>query len=98
MDLITRYFIEEKFVTETVAKVLSARLSKYDDIKNEFIAWLENRNYECTDPVTINGYTAASVAETAPHLDPAGVYGFMVTLRDNPKKAQEYIDKGFPRK
>lgn len=98
MDLIIRYFVEEKSVTEVVAKVLATTLSKYDDIRNEFVFWLENRNYDYPNPININGYTAASVAKLAPHLDAAGVYGFMVTLRDNPTKAKEYIDNGFPRK
>ena len=98
MDLIIKYFITEKHVTEVVAKVLAKPLLKYDDINKEFIYWLENRNYDCPNPTNINGYTAASVAKIAPHLDAAGVYGFLVTLRDNPIKAQEYIDNGFPRK
>ena len=98
MDLIIKYFITEKHVTEVVAKVLAKPLLKYDDINKEFIYWLENRNYDCPNPTNINGYTAASVAKIAPHLDVAGVYGFLVTLRDNPIKAQEYFDNGFPRK
>lgn len=98
MNLIIKYFIEEKSVTEVVAKVVAKPLLKYDDIKKEFLYWLENRNYDCPNPISINGYTAASVAKIAPHLDAAGIYGFMVTLRDNPIKAQEYVDNGFPRK
>lgn len=98
MDLITRYFIEEKSVTEVVAKVLAAPLLKYDDIKEEFLYWLENRTFDCPSPINISGYTAATISEIAPHLDAAGVYSFMVTLRDNPSKAQNYIENGFPRK
>ena len=98
MDLIIQYFIKEKSVTEVVANVLSKPLLKYDDIKNEFIYWIKNRTYDCPNPVIVNGYTSASVAKMAPHLDAAGVYNFLVTLRDNPAKAQAYIDNGFPRK
>lgn len=98
MDLIVKYFIEEKAVTEVVAKVLSKPLLKYEDIKNEFLYWLENRTFDCPNPIVINKYTAAMVAELAPHLDVAGVYNFMVTLRDNPKKAQDYLDNSFQRK
>ncbi len=98
MDLIIKYFVEEKAVTEVVAKVLSKPLLKYEDIKNEFLYWLENRTFDCPNPIMINKYTASMVAELVPHLDAAGVYNFMVTLRDNPTKAQEYIDNGFPRK
>ena len=55
MDLIIKYFIEEKSVTEVVAKVVAKPLLKYDDIKNEFLYWLENRNYDCPKPISING-------------------------------------------
>ncbi len=98
MNAIIKYFIDEKGVTEVVAKVLSNPLLKYEDIKNEFLYWLENRNFDCPNPVTINQYTASAIAELAPHLDAAGVYNFMVTLRDNPTKAADYINNGFPRK
>lgn len=71
---------------------------KYDDIKNEFLYWWGNRNYDCPKPISTNCYAADSVAKIASHLDAAGVYGFMVTLRDNLTKAQKYVDNGFPRK
>ena len=98
MDAILKYFIDEKSVTEVVAKVVAKPLLKYEDIKNEFIYWLENRSYNYPNSISVNGYNAALVAKIAPHLDAAGVYSFMVLLRDNPIKAQEYINKGFPRK
>lgn len=98
MNEIIEYFIEEKTTTEVVAKILAKSLLKYDDIKNEFVYWLENRNFDCPNPIVIEGYTAASIAKIAPHLDASGIYNFMVTLRDEPSKAKEYIEKGFPRK
>lgn len=98
MDRIMKYFVEEKKVTEMVAKVLMKSIIKYMDIKSEFIYWIENRNYDVSIPVEIQGYTAKKISELAPHLDGAGVYNFMITLRETPEKAQEYIKKGFPRK
>lgn len=98
MEKIVRYFIEEKSVTEVVAKVLAKPLCKYADIQHEFIYWLDNRTFDIPNALVINGYSAGKIHETAPFLDAAGVYNFMVTLRDNPKKAEDYIKKGFPRK
>lgn len=97
-EKIRKYFIEEKKVTEPVAKVLSKSLLKYDDIAEEFVYWLENRDYKQDDKLTICGYSARNISDLAPHLDAAGVYNFMVTLRDDPKKAEETIKNKFPSK
>lgn len=98
MSKITTYFIENKKMTPVVATLLAKSLEKYEDIKNEFSYWIDNNSFECNNPISVSGYTAKSIHEMAPHLDGAGVYNFMVTLRDKPEKAQEYIDNGFPTK
>ncbi len=98
MEKIIKYFIDEKAVSEVVAKVLAKSLLKYADIRDEFIYWLNNRDYNAPNAISIGGYSACDVHEMAPFLDAAGVYNFMVTLRDNPIKAQAYIKNGFPRK
>ncbi len=98
MEKILNYFIQEKHLTKVVAKVLAKPLTKYEDIKEEFIYWIENRNYKVDVPLEIEGYNALMIQELAPHLDAAGVYNFMVTLRDDPEKAKGYIKNGFPRK
>lgn len=98
MENVIRYFTEEKAVTDVVARVLAKSICKYPDIKEEFLYWVNHRTYDIPDPLSINGYSAARVHEIAPFLDAAGVYNFMVTLRDAPEKAEGYIRDGFPRK
>jgi hypothetical protein len=98
MEKIVKYFIEEKGTTDAVAKVLSKTIMKYGDLRDEFILWLETRTLDHESPVVIEGYTAKQVSEIEPSLDVAGIYNFMVTLREQPDKAKEYIRKGFPRK
>lgn len=96
MDPIIRYFVEEKHTSEYVANVLTKTLKKYPDIEKEFLYWLENRNFDMEAPLVINGYSARKVHEIAPFLDVAGVYNFMVTLRDDPERAERRIRNGFP--
>ena len=98
MSKIIIYFIQDKKKTPTVAKILAKSLEKYDDIKNEFIYWIDNNSYDRDNAISINGYDARRIHEMAPHLDGAGVYNFMVTLRERPEKAQEIINCGFPTK
>lgn len=96
MSKITTYFIENKKMTPVVAEVLAKSLEKYDDIKGEFIHWIDTNSFECDNSIEVGGYTAGTIHEMAPHLDGAGVYNFMVTLREKPEKAREYIESGFP--
>jgi len=98
MEKIVKYFIEEKGTTEAVAKILSKTIIKYEDIRDEFINWLETRDFDFESPVIIEGYTAKQIFEIEPSLDAAGIYNFMVTLREQPEKGMEYIKNGFPRK
>lgn len=98
MEKVIQYFIQEKEVTEVVARILSKTLSKYSDIQSEFEYWIDNRNFNAPNALEIDGFTAKKINEIAPFLDAAGVYNFMVTLRDDPAKAQEYLKNGFPRK
>ncbi len=95
---IKKYFLEEKKVTEQVAKILCKSLLKYEDIAEEFCYWIENREYMKEDNLVINGYSATDISKLASHLDASGVYGFMVSLRDNPVKAEEIIKNNFPNK
>ena len=64
----------------------------------EFIYWLDNREYNSPNAVKIEGFTAEQIAIIEPTLDASGVYSLLVTLRDNKDKALKYINNGFPRK
>ena len=92
---IEKYLIDEKKVeSEVVRKLLTEKVTKYDDIRDEFLKWLEVRNYDDM-PLEVGGYTAKSVYKMAPMLDGIGVFNFLVTLRDDPEEAQRIIGEGF---
>ena len=90
------YFTEEKKETLVVARILRKSLVKYDDIRDAFLNWLTTREY--SDTPAIGDYSPKKIHELNPELDAAGVYQFLVTLRDNPNKAEEYIDNNFSKK
>ena len=91
---IEQYLINEKHNTPLIAEKNAAGICKYNDIKQEFLKWLKERNYDNASLV-IDGYTAKDIHQMAPFMDGAGVYNFMATLRDNPKAATEIIEEGF---
>ena len=43
MEIIIKYLVEEKNTTEVVARILAKTITKYKDIENEFVYWIENR-------------------------------------------------------
>ncbi|SEM23192.1 hypothetical protein SAMN04487770_12958 [Butyrivibrio sp. ob235] len=96
MDEIIKYFTEEKKETPVVARILEKPLVKYEDIRDAFLDWLVTRDY--TDTPIVREYTPQKIHELNPGLDASGVYQFLVTLRDNPDKAEEYIKNNFSTK
>ena len=96
MDLnIYNYLVNEKNNSKAVASTITEKVCRHEDIKNEFLKWLEKRNYDFDNPLTISGYTAKDIVKMAPFMDGIGVYTFMVTLREKPDKAKQYIKEGF---
>lgn len=98
MSIIMEYLIKEKKMTEIVAERIEKKVSKYEDIRDEFIYWIKTKSYNEENPLVVCNYSARDIYNLAPFMDGLGVFNFMVTLRDEPIKAQEYIDSGFQRK
>lgn len=97
MEQILNYLITELQQSERVANRNAAKLCKYDDIKDEFLIWLDTKDF-IDNGLAIEGYTAKKIYELAPFMNGVGVYNFMVTLRENPELALQTIADGFPRK
>jgi uncharacterized membrane protein len=98
MSTITEYLLNEKKMTKIIAERTEGKISKYDDIRKEFEFWITNKTYNKESPLVVGGYSAQDIFKLAPFMDGLGVFNFMVTLRDDPVKAKEYIDGGFKRK
>ena len=73
-----------------------AELMRHADIAAEFEAWVQGGAGAYLDGVIVEGYTARRIKELAPFMNGAGVYSFLVTLREKPERAKEYIAEGFP--
>ena len=98
MNIIMDYLLKEKQMTEPVAARTEKKVSKYEDIRKEFEYWIKNKAYNTDNPLVVGDYTAQDIYKLAPFMDGLGVFNFMVTLREDPAKAKEYIDGGFKRK
>ena len=90
-----KYLVEEMGVTEPLLSMARNKIRKYNDIYDEFCYWLENRNFDKSDPLVVGGYTAKQIFELNPNFSGIGVYNFLIALRDEPEKAKRIIDEGF---
>ncbi len=93
--MLEKYLVTELRVTGRMMLMMVDKIKKYDDIYDEFCYWIKNRSYDKNDPLVVGGYTAKQIFELNPNLDGIGVYNFMITLRENPERAKEYIKAGF---
>lgn len=92
---IWQYLVEEKGCTEVVANLQLDKIVKYADIRDEFLHWLEKRDYIVEEPVVVEGYNALAIVDRAPMLDGIGVYNMLVDLREKPEVAKMVIAEGF---
>ena len=97
MDKIISYLMATLGQTQTAAERNARKLLKYEDIQKEFEQWMETKQYP-DDGVVVEGYNAKTISELAAFMNEAGVYNFLVTLRDNPAFGLQCIKDGFPRK
>ena len=96
-DKIREYLVNEKHIASNdVMEIATRELLEHDDIKNEFLTWLDQRNYDFVKPIKIEGYTAKDIYQIAPFLDGIGIFNFMVDLRVRPAFALKTIKEGFP--
>lgn len=94
-DLIGTYLSREKGYSEAAAWRLFEKVTKYEDIRQEFIHWLRTRNYEVDDPVVVNGYNALAILDASPELDGIGVFNVLVDLRDQEDEMMDMIATDF---
>lgn len=92
---IIQYLRKKGVKNPVVAGNLTAKVTKYDDIKQELMNWLKTREFK-DDGLEIEGYRAKDIAKLAPFMDGVGVYNFMVDLRETSEVAKKHIADGFP--
>lgn len=96
MNIKEKYLLEEKKISPKILPVLMRKIEEYQDISDEFDLWLVERKYHNDNCVVVEGYSAYTISERAPKLDPFGVYCFLASLRKDPERAKKNLEDGFP--
>jgi len=102
-NIILNYLTHEQNIPQAEAKSSIAGITLHEDILNEVIYWIKNRDYEKRKPITISGYSARMISKMMPSLNVVGVYNIMIQLREDPNillsqfdrdyKDKEYLDE-----
>lgn len=97
MNDMINYMISNLEMTEKTAKRNAKKISKYDDIKEEFKKYMISQSFP-VGGLAVEGHTASEIHNMAPFMNEVGVYNFLVSLRDCPEMAKKIISDGFPLK
>jgi hypothetical protein len=92
---ITEYIVNALNNSEEYAKKAYEKLSKYEDIRNEFYYYVMNEEFPKEQAISVEGYTAENLCETT-RLNPLGAYNYLIYLREEPEEALEELKKGLP--
>ena len=98
MSLVIKKYYEENNIPDFLLKQKLARFEKNADIATEFEYWIKHKEYNMTEAVEIEGYTAKLLSEKSTYLAGEGAFIMLIELRENPQKAKEQLLKGFKRK
>lgn len=89
-DVVEYLEVEQKLNNKEALR-LYEELQKYDDILNEFLLSIQQKNYDLKNPISINDYSAKKIFELNPNLKPYEIYLLMKGLRDEPEKTEAII-------
>lgn len=84
-------------MTEKVTLQIARKLDRHPDILEEFIKWIQTKQYPVHDAICVQGYTAQTLSERT-YLHPVGSYNYLIYLREKPEEALNKLKQGLPRK
>lgn len=93
MNKVIETYYKDAGIMPLLLKKKMAAFAKHTDIAAEFEYWISNKKY--LDRVSVEGYTAKSIASLSPYMDGEGAFQLLIELRENPNKAKKRIGAGF---
>jgi hypothetical protein len=93
MSKVIETYYKAAGIMPLLLKKKMAAFAKHQDIAAEFEYWISHKEY--LDGVSVEGYTAKSIAALSPYMDGEGAFQLLIELRENPSKAKKRINDGF---
>ncbi len=96
-DVIEKFYKDNDIMPLLLEQKLRL-FGKNRDIAEEFEYWIQTGKYVSNNPVIIEGYTAAKLAEEVENLEGEGAFIVLTELRDDPQRAMNKIKEGYKKK
>lgn len=94
MSKIIENYYKQANVMPLLLKQKMSKLTRNNDVLKEFEYWIEHKQYT-PNGVSIEGYTAKSLAELSCYIDGEAAFMLLIELREAPDKALRRIKNGF---
>lgn len=94
MSRIVENYYKQVHIMPPLLKQKMSKLARNADILKEFEYWIEHKQY-MPDGVSIEGYTAKSLAELSGYVDGEATFMLLIELREAPDRAIRRIKGGF---
>jgi len=95
MSKIIEDYYKQVAITPVLLRQKLVKLQRNTDIMKEFEYWIKNGQYLKEDFLSVEGYTASSLAALSPFLDGEGAFMLLIDLREHPEQAKAKISRGF---
>lgn len=94
MSKIIENYYKQANVMPLLLRQKMSKLSRNSDVLKEFEYWIEHKQY-MPNGISIEGYTAKSLAEMSGYIDGEAAFMLLIELRESPEKALPRIKRGF---
>jgi len=95
MSRIIEDYYKQAAIPPVLLRQKQAKLQKNPDIMKEFEYWIKNGKYLTEGALSVEGYTAKSLAALSPFLEGEGAFMLLIELREHPDQAKAKISRGF---
>lgn len=94
MSKVIENYYKQANVMPLLLKQKMTKLQRNADIMGEFEYWIEHKQY-VRNGVSVEGYTARSLAELSDYTDGEAAFMLLIELREAPERALRRIKNGF---
>lgn len=94
MSKVIENYYKQANVMPLLLKQKMNKLQRNADIMGEFEYWIEHKQY-VRNGVSVEGYTARSLAELSSYTDGEAAFMLLIELRETPDRALRRIKNGF---
>ncbi|MBP5656076.1 hypothetical protein J6X15_00625 [Candidatus Saccharibacteria bacterium] len=92
---IKKYLLESDAASEDFVNYICREMAEYQDVVDDFCAWIKDGNFDFEPHANIEGWTARKLHEEFPDLPIPTIFTTLLGLYTDPKETKRAIETGF---